>query len=33
MKDDKDMMELVVRGCICAAMACALFALAMWGTL
>jgi len=27
MKVDKDVMELVVHGCLCAAMACVLFAL------
>jgi hypothetical protein len=30
-KVGKDVMELVVRGCICAGMSCALFAMAIWG--
>jgi len=33
MKVGKDVMELVVRGCIYAAMSCALFAIAKWGAL
>lgn len=33
MKADEDVLELQYRGCMCAVMASALFALALWGTL
>jgi len=34
MRVDEDVvMKLQYRGCMCAVMACALFALALWGTL
>ena len=31
MQVSEEVAELVVRGCMCAGMSCALFALALWG--